>query len=177
MVTLAGLRRRLGDLARRRRPRRLVPQVAPLEGRTLQAINTSLGFVKVTPQILPPDGRPTTVTVNGEIASSSPVPPAGFFFVTDEYRTDEPHGTVGPLTLDHIKPIPVGPIKQYYVFRYSFTLTLQASRSKNTPDGRHYYLFVGATDADGTDGVTVGILVPKVFPLPTPKPRASARPR
>ena len=154
----AGLRRLLGTGDARRAPRRLAPEVSPLEGRTLQAVNAGQGFLKADPPVLAPSGRYVTVAVTGQIGFNHLNPPNAFFFVTDEYRSDEPHGTGIPLTFVETNK------KNWDIYSYSFTIQLQAKRSTRTPDGRHYDLFVGASDNDDTDGLTLQIFVPKVYP-------------
>jgi len=130
--------------------------------------------VKVNPGILPPSasGRAVPVEVFGTIASTHTSPPKGFFFVTDEYRAVEPGGRVAlspyPVSVQKIGPTTL------YSFGFSFSVSLQAKRSTSTPDGRHYNVFVGGTDAEGSDGRTVSVLVPKVYP-PRPLPTGPAR--
>ena len=137
------------------------PSVVPLEGRVLQALITSRWSVNVHPAVLPPtDGDFLPIHIYGQVASTRPQTPLGFFFVTDEYRTDEPSG-----------PITLGPTTQsfnYYLSSFDFTIYLQAKRSTKTMDGRHYDLFIGAKDMDNTDGKTVAIYVPKVYTPPHP---------
>ncbi len=144
----------------------------PLEGRALTVVNASLGFIHTDPAVLAPTGQYTTVTVSGQIGSNHPVPPDAFFFVTDEYRLDEPRGRGVVLTPAGTKSVPNGYVKTWYLYTYSFTIQLQAKRSTRTFDGRHYDIFVGATDSDGTDGLTDQLYVPKVYP---PVTRPSAR--
>jgi hypothetical protein len=136
-----------------------VPEVSPLEGRSLQTVITSISTVLVHPGLLPntPDGRFVPVKVFGELATLKPEKPSGLWFVTDEYRSVEPHGT---MTLT-----PAGSFHHRFpLFAFSFTVDLQERRSTNTPDGRHYDLFVGAIDADGAGGKTVAVYVPKTLP-------------
>ena len=178
MGIMAGLRGRWTTLGRRRQ-RRWAPEVTLLEGRTLLVVNASLGFLKASPPVLAPTGGYVTVTLSGQIGDTHPTPPSAFYFVTDEYRVVEPHGTGIPLTLDHTKSVPSGPIKTWYVYSYSFTVELQAKRSTRTFDGRHYDVFVGASDGDGIDGLTEQIFVPKVYPpaattAPAAKPHSRA---
>ncbi|MCA1684971.1 MAG: hypothetical protein LC745_03100 [Planctomycetia bacterium] len=176
MEIMAGLRRRLSAWGRRRNPRRLAPEVTALEGRELLFVNAGLGFLKVAPPVLAPSGQYTTVTVSGQIGGSRPVPPVAFYFVNDEYRVDEPHAAGIPLTLDHTRA-GGGAVKTWYVYSYSFTIPLQAKRSTHTYDGRHYDIYVGATDTDGTDGQYAHVSVPKVYPPVTathPKPGGHA---
>ena len=141
--------------------RSCTPSVVPLEGRVLQALLTPYWTINVHPAVLPPtNGAFLPVHIYGQIASTRPQTPVGFFFVTDEYRSDEPSG---PIALS-----PAKPLANYYVSSFDFTIYLQAKRSTNTMDGRHYDLFIGAKDTDNTDGRTVGIYVPKVYPPPHP---------
>lgn len=161
MDIIDGLRRRIAAGGRRpRRPRRWSPTVTPLEDRTLQTVASGLGFIKADPAVLAPTGRYVTVTVHGEIGASHRDPPAAFFFVTDEYRTVEPRAPHVPLTFERDVVLPYG---TWSVFSYSFQVRLQAKRSTRTFDGRHYDIFVGATDAQGTDGLTTQVFVPKVY--------------
>jgi hypothetical protein len=180
-------RRGRGPVGGRARRRRYKPEVAGLESRALMSVNVDWTSVNVAPQIIPntPDGRQVPVAVAGIIATNHPETPKGLFFVTDEYRADEPRGPVA-LT-------PLGKSKQgLYQYGFVFQISLQAKRSTNTPDGRHYNLFVGATDRDGTAGRTVTVLVPKNFaatvsakppkvtptpPAPRPHPFLAARQR
>lgn len=183
MDIIAGLRRRLKAGAEVRRAPRWRPEVTPLEGRALMALNGSLGFVKADPPILAPTGQYVPVTITGKIGDNHPVAPDAFYFVTDEYRTVEPAGTGVVLTPAGTKSVPNGYVKTWYLYTYSFTIQLQAKRSTRTFDGRHYDIFVGATDADGTDGLTTQVFVPKVYPPPVAaahpaaavKPHAAAR--
>jgi hypothetical protein len=143
----------------RRLSQSCTPSVLPLEGRVLQALITSKWIVNVHPGVLPPtSGAFLPVHVYGQIASTRPETPVGFFFVTDEYRRDEPSG---PIALG-----PATPSFNFYVSTFDFTIYLQAKRSTKTMDGRHYDLFVGAKDSDNTDGKTVAIYVPKVYTPP-----------
>jgi hypothetical protein len=125
----------------------------------LQALITSAWKINVHPGLLPPtNGEYLPVHIYGQIASTRPQTPTGFFFVTDEYRRDEPSG-----------PIALSPAKAYYnyfVSNFDFTIYLQAKRSTKTADGRHYDLFIGAKDSDNTDGKTVAVYVPKVYTPP-----------
>lgn len=149
----------------RQRARRVSPQlrtleVTTLERRDLMAVNGGLVDYTVTPQIVPnlKGGPQVPVLVQGTLDSTHPQAPSGLYFTTDEYRADEPRGSM-PL-------VPLGPDPVYkgnYKFAFRFTFTVQAQRSTNTYDGRHYYLFVGATDYDGTGGKEVAILVPKDY--------------
>ena len=126
------------------------------------------GLYKITvvPQVLPPtsNGRFVPVTFFGQVKGTRPAA-TGYFHVTDEYRRVEPSGDV---TLT-----PAGKSLGFYVFDFRFTVDLQAKRSTNTPDGRHYDVLVGAADADNSDGKTVTVLVPKVYPPPKPHARVA----
>lgn len=178
MVIMGGLRRppradgpRHPRQARRRR---WLPEVGALEDRTLQAVNGGLFTVTATPQVIPPpfDGRQVSVLIHGRIGATDVKPPPAFFQVVDEYHDDEPRGDIT------LTPAPIGHRtirnQTFYYYGFSFPLSLQAKRSTATPDGRHYNLFVGATDNDGTDGRTITVLVPKPIPparhVPGPKP-------
>jgi hypothetical protein len=133
--------------------------ITELEGRTLLAINTGSTVVNVHPAILPPtDSQYLPVHIYGKIASTRPSGVTAFFFVTDEYRRDEPTANIalGPPVFSN----------NLYFSSFDFTIHLQAKRSTKTPDGRHYDIFVGAKDKDDTDGRTVAVYVPKTFPPP-----------
>ena len=152
-----GFLQRLWTQGSRPRRRGCAPSVVPLEGRVLQALIVGKWIVNIHPGLLPPtDHSFLPVHVYGEIASTRQETPTAFFFVTDEYRSDEPSG--------HIKLGPSVPSFNYFVSPFDFTFYLQATRSTNTPDGRHYDIFIGATDKDNTDGKTIAVYVPKVFP-------------
>ncbi len=131
-------------------------EVTPLEPRVLAAVSSAK--INVTPQIIPnlPGGPQVAVQVVGLLDTTRPTTPVGVYFVTDEYGADEPSGhmTLLPLGLD---------AQKQYQYLFNFTISLQAKRSTNTHDGRHYDLFVGGTDQDGASGTTVEILVPKVY--------------
>ncbi len=164
MVTIGGMLDRKGMS---RRPRRFTPEVAALETRALQTVNDGLTHVLVHPGVLPPtsSGRALPVHVYGTISSNHAQIPRGFFFVTDEYRVFEPAGAVtlrqaGSQKLNN---------QIWYDYGFSFNINFPTSRSTNTPDGRHYDLFVGANDGDGAGGVTVEVLVPKTYTAPHPK--------
>lgn len=154
-----GFLRKLWTNVNRPRKRPMAPSLTELEPRTLQALLVGNWQVNIHPAVLPPTNGFIPIHVYGEIASNKPKPPTGFFFVTDEYGTDEPRGN---LALG-----PTVPVANYYETPFSVTFYLQAKRSTNTQDGRHYDIFVGATDADGTAGETVAVYVPKVYPVPT----------
>jgi hypothetical protein len=148
------------SMGRRGQQRRFQPAVAPLETRSLLSINTDLTTIIVQPAFLPntPDGRQMTVAVTGALASNHTTTPSGFFFVTDQYGADEPRGGVA---LKLAGPDPKHP--GWFLFSFSFDISLQARRSTHTGAGRQYVLFVGGTDADGAGGREVSILVPKNF--------------
>jgi hypothetical protein len=168
MAMIRGLRRLLRGggppPGRRRAARDLTPQVSALESRALQTVVGTLTSVKVTPQILPPTVHPNYVDVNvtGAVAVNHIGSPAGLFLVTDEYRVDEPRGPVA-LSAQPVLTREIGKFTFYY-YAFSFDLHLSTQRSTKTPDGRHYNLFVGAKDSDGTGGKIVTILVPKTYP-------------
>jgi len=166
MVTIAGLLRQDGNRRRpRSRPRRFAPEVAALETRALQTVNNYLSNVYVHPGLLPPTSNGQTIPVHifGVISANHTSAPKGLFFVTDEYRAFEPSG---PITFT-----PAGGKRingtLWSNFAFSFEINFPTNRSTNTPDGRHYDLFVGATDGDGTGGLTVEVLVPKSYHAPT----------
>ena len=166
-----GWSRRRGNGRRGRTRRENAPALTPLEPRVLAAVNGTATKINVIPQIIPnlPRGPQVEVRVVGLLATTSPAAPVGLYFVTDEYGADEPTG--------HMPLIPLGPNAfQQYEYAFNFTVGLQAKRSTNTPDGRHYDLFVGGTDKDGTAGQTVEVLVPKTF-TKAHGPRPAALPR
>jgi hypothetical protein len=146
-----------GDRDRRRR--RWTPEMTGLERRDMATVIVPPNQVFVHPGLLPPtNGQFVPVLVYGKIFDTRPQTPSGFFHVTDEYRRVEPFGT--------FSLVPAGKLGAAFAFSFQFTLNLQAKRSTNTPDGRHYDVLVGATDVDGNGGRTVEVLVPKVFPPP-----------
>jgi hypothetical protein len=143
--------------------RRQAPELMALERRELLTVVPKQFPVFVSPAVLPPDNKIHVVTFAGDVVSTRPQVPTGFFQVTDEYRQYEPSGPVA-LTA-------IGQNKGYYDFQFKFTLNFPAQRSTNTPDGRHFYVLIGARDGDNTDGRTVGVFVPKTYPPPqTGKP-------
>ena len=139
--------------------RRRTPELLTLERRELLTIVPKQSTIFVSPNILPPTGQVLPVTFSGVVASTLPQTPIGFFHVTDEYRQYEPHGSV---TLT-----PLGPSFGYYKFAFRFVVDFPTNRSTNTADGRHYYVLLGAQDANDTNGETVAVLVPKTYPPPT----------
>lgn len=161
------LRANISQDAPRARRRRHVPELAPLEARAMQTVNGGLSVVHVHPGLLPSysDGRQVNVHAYGTIYTNHSIPPKGFYFVTDQYRADEPSGQIS------LKSI--GTYKGWYGNSFSFNISLQAKRSSATQNGRFYDLFVGATDSDGSDGRTVEILVPKNSPPPPTKPTSA----
>jgi hypothetical protein len=138
-----------------RRRRVYTPELSPLEPRALMVVDGATSVVNVVPRLIPntPDGRQVPVEVTGFLVSNKPTPPQGVFFVTDEYGADAPKG--------HMPLVFVGAAAGRFDYAFDFVISLQAKRSTNTPDGRHYYVFVGGTDDDGTGGKTVAVLVPK----------------
>ena len=174
MVTIAGLLRQSQKGIRRGpRPRRFAPEVAPLETRALLTVNNYLTKVLVHPGLLPPtsSGTALPVHVSGVISANHATIPQGLFFVVDEYRAFEPSGSVA-LTPAGGKAIGA---TVWYNFAFSFDINFPTKRSTNTPDGRHYDLFVGAKDGDGTGGQTVEVLVPKTYHAPTAMKAARRR--
>lgn len=162
MAAFRGFLRFLPNSSHRvtRRSRAAYLEITPLETRALQTIIPSKSVVLVHPALLPAtDGKFLPVHIYGSLATTRSTTPQGFFFVTDEYRAVEPHG--------NLLLTPVGIKDGFYHYTFDFNLFLQAKRSTNTPDGRHYYAFIGAKDRDDTDGRTVGIFVPKTLPKPS----------
>jgi hypothetical protein len=125
--------------------RRIVGEVQRLEDRQLL---TFAVMVTATPQVLsPPNNRVVPVVISGkftELDRRPPrpdgSPPQASFFVVDDYHRIQPKG---PIHLTEINS---------HNFTFSFTVNLQASRSTNTSNGRHYYVTVAAKDSDGWSG-------------------------
>lgn len=155
---------------RERRRRHATIEVSRLETREHMTVSAALSSVLVNPGVLRPttSGRAETVTISGVVATNRTENPGGFYFVTDEYRAYEPRGPVA-LT-------PIATKYGFHLFSYSFTIRFPTQRSTRTPDGRHFDLFVGATDRDGTAGKTVEILVPKTYPPPANMPYPNPNP-
>jgi hypothetical protein len=92
--------------------------------------------------------------------------------VTDEYRQDEPRARA-PLVLvgshtfffpgTKANPIAVEGLERDFTF--SSTIFLQAKRSLDIPDGRHYYILVAARADQVVTSQTVPVIVP-LHPLP-----------
>lgn len=151
------------------RERRRVPEVPGLELRELMTIVRPQITVAAIPPILPPTGGTALVTVVGQIASTRENVHDGFYRVTDEYRRVEPFGDIA-LT-------PLGPSGGYYRFGFEFKVPLQAqSKSDTASGGRQYFLLVGATDQDNTEGQTITVFVPTTRP-PARAPFAGPRVR
>ena len=154
MGRLKGRGRRRSD--GKRNPYR--PEVAALETRALMSVNSDWTLVNPVPRVIPnlPGAPQVPIDINGVIASNHAVAPTGLYYVIDSYRADEPRGS---MTL-----VPIGLSKQkLYQYAYNFKITLQASRSTNTPGGRYYNLFVGGTDGDGTNGKIIRLIVPENY--------------
>jgi hypothetical protein len=150
-----------------RRPRRsrVRPEVDALEGRQLLAV--SMFSVNVVPKILKPaDGRYIPVTVSG-IVAAAPTDPAlkTFFYVTDQYGTDEPRGKF------ELHPTPGLPGRSWY--SYSFTVHLHAQIGSQSPNGRQYVFLVGVNDGATITSQNTVVLVPKTV-NPHPKGPAAA---
>jgi len=137
--------------SRRNRERRWRPEVFGLEERRLFYIAPDKIILMAHPAVLsPPNGQYVPVTVTGSLDQSSGVVPKGFFFVTGQYGEVAPHGDVALHgTSDPNR------------FSFSFTISLQAKRGSQTPNGRQYDILVGGTDKDGTAGKTIAVWVPK----------------
>ncbi|MGE3820013.1 MAG: hypothetical protein AB7I30_11290 [Isosphaeraceae bacterium] len=159
--------RQRGSGRRPARDRRRIPEVAGLERRELLTIVRPEIALTAVPSLLPPSGATVTVTVFGQIASTRADVHDGFFRVTDEYRRVEPHGDVA-LT-------PLGSIGGYYRYGFAFDVPLQAqARSTTSSGGRQYFVLVGATDQDNTEGQTTTVFVattrpPVRFPFGGPR--------
>ena len=108
-----------------------------------QSVNIDLTppkvIVSVSPTTLwPPDGQMVSVTVSGTITDnlSGVNPSTAAFSVADEYGSVQPSGLVS---------LGAGG-------SYSFTASLQASRSGTSTSGRHYTIMVSAKDLAGNLG-------------------------
>jgi hypothetical protein len=169
-----------GHPTRRAKPRRRVaPEVAPLEGRLLQYFSVTAA---VTPSTLwPPNGLYDPVTVSGTfkeyaivgtgakahiVYEKLPGPKKAHFFVTDEYRRDEPEG---PITLVDLGGGQYG---------FSFTVHLQAKRATEYVAGRRYYVTVEANDTEnGWGGQTYPVQVPTSLANRGPRPLPTLHPK
>jgi hypothetical protein len=97
--------------------------------------------------IWPPDGRMVPVIVSGTITDnlSGVDSSTATFAVVDEYGNVNPNG-----------PVTLGPAG-----KYTFTVSLQASRNGNDLDGRQYMITVSAKDLAGNLGsAATSITVP-----------------
>ena len=105
-----------------------------------QPVNLDLTVsVSASPSsIWPPNGKMVPVKVSGTIMDnlSGVNPSTAAFAVVDEYGSVHPSG-----------PVTLGPGG-----RYSFTVSLQASRNGNDTDGRQYMISVSAKDFAGNRG-------------------------
>jgi glycosidase len=92
----------------------------------------------------PPNGKMLPVTVSGAITDtlSGVDPSTAAFAVVDEYGSVQPSGAVS---------LGAGG-------RYSFTVSLQASRNGNDKDGRHYTITVSAKDLAGNLGSAAAVV-------------------
>jgi hypothetical protein len=140
---------------RRRRDRCL--ELTTLEGRQLLTLSPTNITVKAVPNILsPPNGQYVPVTVSGSFnESATDAAPSGFFYVSDQYGTDEPRAGIA------LHQSATDPHK----YTFSFTIHLHAQRGSQSNNGRQYAILVGARDAAGAVGKTIAVLVPK---HPTP---------
>ncbi len=71
------------------------------------------------------------------------------FQVVDEYRRFQPSG-----------PVRLTPIAGAKAWTYKFSIVLQATRSDQDKEGRQYFVNVGTSDLDNSQGITVPVLVP-----------------
>jgi hypothetical protein len=115
---------------------------------TTRADDTTLPAVTVAvnpTELWPPSGQMRPVTVTGSITDTESGVDArtASYTVLDEYRLIQP---TGPVSLQ-----PNG--------RYSFTVSLQASRRGSDADGRHYTITVSAKDLAGNWGVGTAMVV------------------
>ncbi len=127
------------------------PELTPLEDRRL--LSVSKLDVVVHPRVLtPPNGEYLPVTVSGSFQESAKdAAPNGYFYVTDQYGTDEPRAAI-PVTRSPTDPT---------TYTFTFSFHLQAKRGSMTPNGRQYDILVGARDAAGTAFKTIVVVVPK----------------
>jgi hypothetical protein len=89
------------------------------------------------------------VTISGTItdAGSGVDPTTAAYAVTDEYRLDQPRGSV------HVE------MDGSNTFSYSFQIHLQASRQSNDRDGRQYTITVSAQDTAKNKGSTSTVVI------------------
>lgn len=136
-----------------RRPK-FQPSVQGLERRELLA--TAVSNLVAKPSLLsPPNNRFVNVEVTGTVFENrADLRPSVEFHVVDEYRRFEPSGKV------KLSRVSTG------VFEFKFTVVLQAKRASKDTAGRQYYVIVGATDPDNSQGLVVPVFVPynKVSP-------------
>ncbi len=144
-----------GRFVLKTRRRGLTPTLVGLEARQLMAIGPLKALA--SPQILKATGQLVPIVVSGSmpIQVTGKTPTANFF-VVDEYRRVEPRGQVVLVqgkTLDAKRHV--------YLYNFSFTTSVLASRSKNIHDGRHYDITVAASDSDNGQSKTLPVIVPR----------------
>lgn len=124
------------------------PAVTRLEPRELLA--TAVSNLVASPSVLtPPNNGFVRVVVTGNVVENRvKVLPNVDFTVVDEYRRYEPSGKI---KLKKLTPT---------VYSFEFTVTLQAKRSSQDTAGRQYYVIVGTSDLDNSQGLIVPVLVP-----------------
>jgi hypothetical protein len=150
--------------ASRRKPACRV-EVTLLEGRLLLHVFQGVLGLNATaaPAVLvPPNGRYVPETVSGQVVADSPKVPVGFFTVTDEYRRDEPRGFFVP---QNGVPFINNGTTDGTLYSFSVTFFLQAQRSTNVADGRHYDILVGVRTPQNVFSKTLPVIVPR-GPLP-----------
>ena len=131
------------------------PMLVGLESRQLLA----LGPLSATaaPQILRATGALIPIVVTGSFpAQVQKGPPKANFFVIDEYRQVEPRG---PVQLVQGKTLDAK--KHVYTYNFTFTTYVQASRSREIADGRHYDITVAASDPINGQSKTLPVIVPR----------------
>src|SRR4030095_13237482 len=83
----------------------------------------------------PPNGKLVSETISGVITDVL----SGVNFGTATFRLLDEYGQIQP----------TGPISMESSGRYSFTLSVEAQRQGQDPDGRHYEVIVSAADKAG----------------------------
>lgn len=143
--------------------RRFRPEVLGLESRELLA--TAVTSVVANHRFLtPPNNRFVSVEISGAVIETrKKVVPNVRFQVSDEYRRIEPSGPV------HLTRIPGA-----NAWTYKFPVVLQAKRSNQDTAGRHYYVLVGTSDLDNSQGITIPVLVPFKALKPGEIPKSTA---
>jgi hypothetical protein len=154
----------------RRRPdraRRLAaaPALDPLETRRVCFVGPMIAVA--APNILAATGGYVPVHVSGLLDDTATLDKIGASYrVTDEYRTVEPSGpvTLTSLGSNTIK-FPARSNGKYVSipanYSFNFTVYVQATRSNQVFDGRHYYINIAIEDPDDGNTETIAVLVPR----------------